>query len=181
MQSDSFQEVPLSQLSPHAPQNLVIFKHWLSLLGNSRIPLWGAFDPLDIAEALTNCLIVRIEEDDLYKVQMMGSALVERFGEDTTGRHLFEIYEGNQRDLSLLRLKLIRKRPAALRILSRLETASQALVHIEILGLPFSDADGAINHILFSTHSTPLDNMDSASAVVSLPRRRFLEGEFAQL
>lgn len=144
-------EVTLDQICPQAPGNQEIMEHWLQLRGDDRIASWLEFDPLDIAEVLTNCVIVQTKPDDHYVIQLFGSAMAEQFGRDLTGMDLADIYGDEYRERIGDRMDIVKHTPAVLLLTSQLQMTAENWLQFEFLGIPFSSNAKDVDHLLLST------------------------------
>lgn len=72
--------------------------YWSERRQGGALPARADIDPLDFAELLANTILVDVEGDRL-RVRLAGTGVVERFGEDYTGRYLDEIDFGAQSEI----------------------------------------------------------------------------------
>lgn len=69
-----------------------LFELWRARCAPGRLPARADFDPRDMPELLPYITIFDIERDPLrFRVRLVGTAIVEAMGVDTTGRYLDEL------------------------------------------------------------------------------------------
>jgi hypothetical protein len=76
--------MPLSNAVP-PPQHRGLYKYWSAARGAGSIPTRADIDPLDIIQLLPFVGLIE-RRDDAYYWRLMGTALVDHFGDDFTGK-----------------------------------------------------------------------------------------------
>ena len=76
----------------HALCELV--RYWIKIHPGKHLPGRQDFDPLDIPKVLRHLVLTDVERDPFrFKIHLMGTAMVEAFGNDFTGSYLDEVFE----------------------------------------------------------------------------------------
>ncbi len=143
---------PLGELEPQLPGNKEVFSYWMQLRAGSSVPLWSAFDPLEIWKQMPDCVAARLVSDDVYEITLFGTMLAESFGRDLTGRNLFDAYEPDEREGFRERMQMMITRPATILTTVDSEAGSSSLPQLEIIALPFANEEQVVDHVLFSTN-----------------------------
>lgn len=72
-----------------------VLRYWLEIHPRDRLPARADFDPVRVPRALRNVALTDVERDPWrFRVRLMGTAVVQAFGRDFTGRYLHEAIEG---------------------------------------------------------------------------------------
>lgn len=140
----------LDELKPQLIENTEVLAYWKRLRKGAKIPLWPAFDPLDIFEQVPGCMVLQVVNGHLKRVQLFGTRLVERFGIDLTDRNFLDAFEPEERKKILLSTRILTTRPAIACTIMVGRTAGDTLMHSEVLVLPFTDETQGINHVVMS-------------------------------
>ncbi len=151
----------LEEFEPATAQNRQVLGHWKSLCGDERVPLWEAFDPLDIIRNLDNCAILEFVTEDMIKIRLFGNKLVERLGADFTGKNFLDLFEPDRKAEIKKRNELLRTRPAVLRTITASQTPMGVPVVAESMLFPFRGPGGAIARGLLSMGELSRDRFDT--------------------
>jgi hypothetical protein len=79
-----------------------LYRYWREKCGGRRMPARADIEPLEIPELLPTLLLIDIVMPESgaagprFRVRLAGTEIVERYGEDYTGRYLDEIDFGDQ-------------------------------------------------------------------------------------
>ena len=83
------------------PRLATLLDYWKEKCAGRAMPSRGDIDPIDLPDLLRSLLLIDIEPleggDPHFRVRLAGTEIVERYGEDYTGRYLHEIDFGDQR------------------------------------------------------------------------------------
>lgn len=74
-----------------------LYEYWCSKCASGRLPGREAIDPLEIAELLPHLFLVDVALGDSgarFRIRLVGTKNVERFGSDGTGKWFEERFEG---------------------------------------------------------------------------------------
>jgi hypothetical protein len=131
------------------------YGHWSDLRANRALPARSDLDPADIKQLLPHIVIKQVV-GDRFLIRLMGTEVVDRTGENFTGRYLDEIGEpGAYRDFVVKVYGTVRdgRKP----VLSETDLSARAAApkRIRRLSLPFAGGDGAavgyvVSMVLFS-------------------------------
>ncbi len=118
-----------------------LLAYWESKRQGRAMPARADIDPLDFHELLPNIILLDVE-GERFRVRVVGTGVVARFGDDYTGRYLDELDFGDQRDAILAHYGECR-RTAAPHVSRTLFTSVRGVsTRMERLILPLS-VDGA--------------------------------------
>lgn len=69
--------------------------YWCRIHPGTRLPARRDFDPVQVPQALRSIALTDVEHDPWrFRVRLMGTAVVQAFGRDFTGRYLHEALDG---------------------------------------------------------------------------------------
>ncbi len=160
---------------PITVQNQDMLGYWRSLRDDLQVPLWDAFDPLDILGTLENCLILEFVDAGLIRIRLVGNGIVERLGADLTGKNLFDLYDGDQKQGLKERTELLRTRPAILRSIIAGQSSMSVPVVAESMVFPFREPDGVIKRGLLSIRELSADEPKLAGRIGSVSGTELLQ------
>lgn len=84
--------------SIRSPRLQRLLRYWQEKRGDRTMPPRAEIDPVDIPELLSNILMIEVRPEVGYLVRIAGTAIVERYGEDYTGRYLQQTEFGARTD-----------------------------------------------------------------------------------
>lgn len=85
----------LEFLNGCAPEIAKIFRYWLSKGRNEQLPSRKDIDPVDIPDLLPKVQLVDVERNPLrFRYRLVGTELVERRGNDPTGKDVASAFYG---------------------------------------------------------------------------------------
>jgi hypothetical protein len=121
-----------------------LFQYWDEKRGDHRAPSRDDVDPTGMFEALPNVFLIDVEaEPRRYRVRLMGTVLVEWYGQDITGRYVDEITD---QVLGALHELVTTWRPW--RLAGEYERRSGRVMLYELLALPLSTDGATVNMVL---------------------------------
>lgn len=129
-----------------------LYRHWQSLRTTADIPSRAVLDPLDISYCLGNLLLTEVETDPLrFRYRLVGTNLVDLYGEEATGRYVHQMFSRNVRREAIAAYSgvVAERRPAyaarRFRILFR-ELGYHRLM------LPFADGEDRVGQVLVAIY-----------------------------
>ena len=126
-----------------------LLQYWKKQAAGRLMPSRADIDPIDIPTLLPNLLLFDVEPGSgRLRVRVVGTAIVEMYGSDYTGRFLDEVYFGD-RQASVLHgyAECLRSRQIYVSEESY-RTPDDVRRRVERLILPISDDSETITHIL---------------------------------
>lgn len=146
-----------SGLRPRTPQLRTLFDYWNAGRGDLPFILWSELQPRDIQPLLPLVFILDIERDPRrYRIQLMGTEIVKRFGGEFTGHYMDELNFGEAKAQVLADYDWVADRVKPHLAISDFIQTGDRRIHAERLALPMSSdgrqADrilGAVVHIPF--------------------------------
>jgi len=128
-----------------------LYRYWLSKRGLRRMPSRSDIDPADIPRLLPYVGMVE-KVDDEFRYRLAGTALVQQFGRDFTGKtlgsELSDKPEAVQAMRAIARHIFAAGHPAF--ITGEYETKFGNIHNASALALPLSDDDNATNVVIFT-------------------------------
>ena len=121
-----------------------LFLYWNEKRGHRRAPSRDDIDPAGICEVLSSVFLVDVEaEPRRYRVRLMGTVLVQWYGQDITGRYVDEITD---QVLGALDELVTTWRPW--RLAGEYVRRSGRVMLYELLALPLSTDGATVNMVL---------------------------------
>lgn len=72
-----------------------VLRYWLVIHPRDRLPGREQFDPSEVPTALGGMVLTEVERDPYrFRIRLMGTAVVQAFGKDFTGKYLDEVLPG---------------------------------------------------------------------------------------
>ncbi len=130
-----------------------LFLYWDERRGPRRAPPRDDIDPAGMFGFLPNVFLIDVEaEPRRYRVRLMGTVLVQWYGQDITGRYVDEITD---QALGALDELVMNWRPW--RVTGKYERQIDRVMLYELLALPLSMDGAAVNMILGGIERVPLN------------------------
>ncbi len=148
------------------PRHRQFYDYWNGKRAGRSMPRRRDIDPIDIPQLLLNIMIAEVV-GSRFRFRLIGSAIVEAFGTNSTGKFLDEICSGGYRDFitGVYRTVCAEKRPVFAE--SEFATSKGYSITARRLFLPLSEDDRSVDRIvalhLFQYRS-------AAPAVIELDR-----------
>jgi hypothetical protein len=121
-----------------------LFQYWDEKRGDRRAPSRDDIDPAGMIEALPNVFLIDVvAEPRRYRVRLMGTELVECYGQDITGRYVDEITD---QVLGALHELVTTWRPW--RLVGESGKTPGRVKRYELLALPLSTDGATVNMVL---------------------------------
>jgi len=83
------------------PRHRQLYDYWDRKRAGRRMPRRRDLDPIEIPQLLPNMMIVEVVDNERFRFRLVGTAIVQAFGQDSTGRFLDDITSGEYRDFIL--------------------------------------------------------------------------------
>jgi len=78
-----------------------LWSYWAARRGTRRMPCRADIDPMAIPHLLPHLLLIEMMEDSRFRVRLAGTAIVESYGEELTGRFVDELFTPARRAVAL--------------------------------------------------------------------------------
>jgi hypothetical protein len=130
-----------------------LLDYWHVRRGERRLPSRGDLDPLDFPWLLGNISLAEVLRDSAgnlrFRLRLVGTRAVERFGYDPTGRFIDELPEPDYRDR--LRLKFNELVRRGVPLVEQLDMVIDERRHVyEILRLPLASDGETVDMIMLA-------------------------------
>ena len=139
-----------------------VLAYWEERRGSRRMPARRDLDPVDLAPVLPHLQLIDVVPPNRFRYRLVGTALVEVFGHDYTGRFVDELLLGTGRaELITCVFTTVRDRARPVFLQARYFTAKNVDFMTNRVYLPLSENDGEVNMMLaalsfdFGTHRPP--------------------------
>ena len=139
--------------------------YWRSLDRDRVVPRRSSFDPARISPLLPRIAIYEVKSKDEIIYRLAGTALVDRFGMEVTGKNFLDFWEGERREKAAAAMHECVTKPCGM--FSRL-TGISADGRVETsvaVGFPLLDENEACNRLVFyssgfdsATHRIPAED-----------------------
>lgn len=78
-----------------------LWSYWTVRCGTRRMPRRADIDPVDIPLLLPHLLLLETDEQKRFRYRLVGTAIVETYGEELTGRFVDELFTPARRALAM--------------------------------------------------------------------------------
>ena len=138
-----------------------LFRYWDEKCGRRTAPSRGDIDPAQMVEFLSNVFLIDVEEEPRrYRVRLMGTVLVQWYGQDVTGRYVDEITD---QVLGALDELVMIWEPWL--VSGQYKNINGRMMLYELLALPLSSDEATVNMILGGIAQLPLSEKAQATAL----------------
>ena len=147
--------------------------YWHSLDRDRVVPRRSSFDPTRISPLLSGIAIYEVKSRDEIIYRLAGTALVDRFGMEVTGKNFLDFWEGELREKAATAMHECVAKPCGM--LSKLTGITEdGRVETSVaVGFPLLDENEACNRLVF--YSTGFNTTDNRIPVED--RIRCLQAE----
>jgi len=149
MQSSS----TLPELGICSPAAQAYAAYWNALPKVGLIPPRSSFDPADLPSILPGFAVHEFVSPDNILVRLSGSAVVERFGYEMTGKNYLSNFESSRQHKVYDALSRIIDCPCGLLVHVRMFRESGVTIDYEVLGFPFRSEHGIANLAIYHTET----------------------------
>ena len=88
----------MDEIAPRRPMLARLYAWWLAAHGDTGLPSWAAFDPMEHRYLLGKAVVVDVAETaPRFRFRLVGTAITSAFGYDLTGRHVEDMPEPEYR------------------------------------------------------------------------------------
>ena len=127
----------------------VFAAYWASLPKRGLIPHRDSFRPEDLPRILPNMVIHELVSPELVRLRLVGSAVVEDYGHDITGRNYLDFVEAARRPKASRALFLICEQPAGMLVQLRSVSRTGRVMTRESIAFPMRGEGDAANLAYF--------------------------------
>lgn len=156
----------------HSEDSKLALKAWLDARGDALFPSTSQFGPFQMRPFLPNIVMLRRMPDASLQITLVGTALVESFGADATGRDVKAAYPKSEHELLDRFYSYIFSHHNLTQSLRTFQRRSGASVLIEQFMMPVGNQDGVHDRYLLLINDMPMPAMPLAE-----PRKDVLIGE----
>lgn len=145
-----------ADICPHAPPLRALLDYWNRKRAGRPFILWPALNPREIQPLLPLVFILDIEDRPRrYRIRLMGTGVVGRFGGEFTGRYMDELDFGPAKAQVLADYDFVADRVAPHHAFSEYLQQRGCRMRVERLALPMSTDGRAVDRILGAVLHTP--------------------------
>lgn len=143
-------------LCPRAPQMRALLDYWNRKRAGRPFILWSDLRPSEILPLLPVIFVLDIENRPRrYRIRLMGSGIVKRFGGEFTGRYMDELDFGSATAQVLADYDQVADRVTPHHAFSEYTRQGGGRMEAERLALPMSTDGRAVDRILGAVLHTP--------------------------
>lgn len=156
----------------HSDNSNLALQAWLTARGDALFPTTSQFGPFQMRPFLPNIVMIRRMPDGGHQITLVGTALVESFGADATGRDVKAAYPKSQHDLLDRFYDHIFTHHNLTQSLRTYHRRNGTSALIEQFMMPVGNDDGIHDRYLLLMNDTPMPEMP-----LTEPRKDILIGE----
>ena len=145
---------------------------WLTARGDGLYPLASEFGPFEMRPYLPYTAMFRRVEDGTYRITLVGTALVEVFGDDATGREVKSIYPEEMHELLEAYYDALFANHYLAHSLRIFEAGNGAEELLEQVLMPIGNADGEHDRYMVLMNRLPMPEV-----ALDSPRPDLLVGD----
>lgn len=143
-----------------------LLAYWSAKRGDRPAPGRGDLDPLDIPDLLPIISLIDVLRDPLrFRYRLVGTAVVEAFGRDGTGRFVDDSLYGADAPAVFASFERIATEARPFRRRSRLHYTGSGWLVLEAIELPLVDEAGAVTMILGGNSFTVSQDVDGPERI----------------
>ena len=153
------ESTPFQDADPRLRQ---VYDYWQQKRGTRAMPARRDIEPMELKAVLPQLILVDVEEGPRFRYRLFGTAVVEAFGSDPTGKYIDEVMVGAYKDflLGLYNDMLASKKP--IYSTSIYGTKRDTKLWTQRLMLPLSSDGQAVDKVLavqVFIHGSPLKTL----------------------
>lgn len=157
-------------LRPKTPQLRSLLDYWNRKRGRRLFILWSELEPLEIAPLLPLIFILDVENDPRrYRIRLMGTEIVQRFGGEYTGRYLDDLDFGAAKAQVLADYDRVADGVEPHLAFSEYAQQGRGRIQAERLALPMSTDGRHADRVLGSAIHVPISAPDIPLAYKTAP------------
>ena len=137
--------------------------YWRSIECDGMVPRRSRFDPSKISPLLPCIAMYEVKSPDEIIYRLAGTEIVERFGQEVTGKNFLDFWKGGERDETARVMNELVKRPCGLFTELFGKSESGKIAKSIAIGFPLLDDNDNCNRLVF--YSSGFDPTD-----VRIPR-----------
>jgi hypothetical protein len=122
-------------------------RYWRRQRGARAMPPRRAIDPIEIPRLLPNLQLIEVVEGDRFRYRLTGTALVTAFGKEYTGKHLDELFAGEELAYAVRVYATVCRERRPVFVRNRYGTTRDVAMVANRLYMPLSDDGVAVNMI----------------------------------
>ena len=169
----------LAAIEEATDQSAAFARYWLSLAPDDLVPNRSDFSPERIPGLLSNLVIHELIAPDFIKLRLVGTAVVDDYGQEITGRNYLDFVEPERRAKASKAIFNICEQPCGMLVYLQSISESGNLLSRESIAFPMRDDDGDARLVYFCSSSAPertafFDERDELK-VITVRDRRFID------
>lgn len=151
-------------------------RYWLSLPSVDLIPSRRHFQPERIPGLLANLVIHELVSPEHLKLRLVGTAVVDDYGQEITGRNYLDFVDEARREKASRAIFLVCEQPAAMLVHLCSTAANGTVLTRESIAFPMRDDHGTAKLVYFCSNpaverKTYVDARDALKVMNVLDRR----------
>lgn len=156
------------------------YEYWQGKRGERRMPRRGDIEPSEIVPLLPNLLIIEVlGGGKRQRYRLVGTAIVEAFGVEFTGKYLDQVFSGEHLRSHVENYRIIARAKCPLLLSRRYHSPIGGELICHRLIMPLSEDDRAVNQMLvaMSFHAPNAGARRQSGALGDEPHFAIIESE----
>lgn len=131
------------------PLSIAFARYWLSLPATDLIPCRQDFAPERIPELLANLVIHELISPDHIRIRLVGTAVVDDYGQEVTGRNYLDFVQPERREKASRAIFHICEQPAGMLVHLRSVSENGTQLTRQSVAFPMRDDSGTARLVYF--------------------------------
>ena len=169
----------MTAMESASPLSTAFARYWLSLPTTDLIPCRRDFAPEQIPGLLANLVIHELISPDHVRIRLVGTAVVDDYGQEITGRNYLDFVQPDRREKASRAIFHVCEQPAGMLVHLRSVSENGTLLTRESVAFPMRDDGGNARLVYFCSNpaverATYFDERNSLK-VMSVLARRYID------
>lgn len=169
----------LDAIGDASDSSLLFARYWLSLDPIDLVPCRDRFAPEELRGLMANLVIHELVSPDFIKLRLVGTAVVDDYGQEITDRNYLDFVEEERRPKASRAIHLVCEQPCGMLVHLRSTTASGNILTRESIAFPMRNDNDVANLVYFCSspareRETYIDDPDEL-LVMGILHRRFID------
>lgn len=145
-------DLVMAKLGGATDLSVAFARYWLSLPTTDLIPCRKDFEPERIPGLLANLVIHELVSPKHLKVRLVGTAVVDDYGKEITGRNYLDFVDETRRAKASRAIFLVCEQPAGMLVHLRSLAANGTVLTRESVAFPMRDDTGDARLVYFCSN-----------------------------
>lgn len=146
------EDLVMAKLGDATELSVAFARYWLSLPTVDLIPCRRHFEPERIPGLLANLVIHELISPEHLKLRLVGTAVVDDYGQEITGRNYLDFVDEARRPKASRAIFLICEQPAGMLVHLRSVATNGTVLTRESIAFPMRDDSGTARLVYFCSN-----------------------------